>query len=285
MRNGDARAPWEFSGDLVDKDGKLERPYDADRWTVPTEIELDGDRLIWRPPSSFGGGGAYRRRGPEPGILASFTHLVDAPPARYLTYARTWGVLELCEHGIPATHNPVPAPVPGHATRLSAACHPTGSEPLDAWRRYARQARALLNIAADLHAARVGRAEDWVAVFEHYAPHAPRWQQSSDMDRVMLEVVVREWVGLSNVRPAVRWHGDRPRLTLGSGSLFGALTVQLMLAIGRSDGIAHCSACGQPYIPAKRPSATLNHYCPDCGRAAAVRLASRRYQERKRAAA
>src|SRR5688500_5717260 len=40
------------------------------------------------------------------GILEDFLRLDGEPDKRLLRFARRWGILGLCEHGLPAIHNP-----------------------------------------------------------------------------------------------------------------------------------------------------------------------------------
>jgi hypothetical protein len=47
-------------------------------------------------------------------MLSRFVELSEAKPERIRDFARRWGVLSICEHDLPASHNP-----PRAATRLS----------------------------------------------------------------------------------------------------------------------------------------------------------------------
>jgi len=72
--------------------------------------------------------------------------------------------------------------------------------------------------------------------------------------------------------------GRRPHVVVGFSSLFGALVLQLALAITRSKGLTTCLGCGDPFFPQRGWK-----YCNRCGRAAAMRAASKRYYwEKKR---
>lgn len=67
--------------------------------------------------------------------------------------------------------------------------------------------------------------------------------------------------------------------------MFGALAVQLLFSVFRSDGLAICSACGSPFIPKRRPNSTRRVYCPDCSKGRRdQRDASRAYRDRKKMA-
>jgi hypothetical protein len=57
--------------------------------------------------------------------------------------------------------------------------------------------------------------------------------------------------------------------------LFGALAVQLLFAVSRTDGLAVCSACGSPYCPPRKPRIDQRHYCSGYRRRGAWRDAQR----------
>jgi hypothetical protein len=72
-------------------------------WDRPMRVELlDGDaphprlRWTWAGPSET----APLARG-GPGLLEDFADLVDAPAPALLRFARQWGVLTCCAHGLP----------------------------------------------------------------------------------------------------------------------------------------------------------------------------------------
>jgi hypothetical protein len=116
-------------------------------WFVPQDIVIRRDRVCWRPmapvPEFPHFEYAYTKRTPGPGLLEQFVALGDAPDEDILRYARHWGVLVICGHGLPASH--------------SEDCHPMHLrgrgrylywEPLASWRYLARHAHAVLEIAA-----------------------------------------------------------------------------------------------------------------------------------------
>ena len=119
---------------------QLERPYPSEQWELPAEVQLSRDRrlLLWRCITVDGGTGLpmdlpgeTASRAP---ILNSFARLGVGKPGKFadrvLTYARRWGVLELCpSHGLPASHN---ATWYGLAGRLMPDdyARPEGCEPI-----------------------------------------------------------------------------------------------------------------------------------------------------------
>jgi hypothetical protein len=326
---------WELAG-LVRENGEMERPIEGAPIEVPHGIELEDWRLEWGhgPPLPV------RSVIPGPGLLSEFIGLADAPAIRIRDYARRWGVLGICVHWLPADHSAPPVysqtPLPDWPKSctplygwLRPACllyakprtYAVGFdrddsefpglpwEPIGAWRHYARQARAVLNIAACLHSGRPVATEDvetideWHATVEHglaginpetglidLPSQFPKWEPNySDMGALVARVI-EDWLWAGNVRPIFRWESGAPRMLFGQfgsrgfekhSGLFAALAMQLALAVGRTDGLAICSACSSAYVPLRRPRADRRNYCPSCGRTAALRDASTRWRLRR----
>ncbi len=239
---------WDLAG-LTDVSGNLGRPLQSNVLAVPARVELERDRLLW----SWGHGdkGPTETRA-TPELLTEFAALPDASDERILRFARRWGVLSICEHGLPASHNP------GRLGDHHGGCRPLGWtesspwwdgwEPLDSWRHFAGQARGLINIAAQVHVEKPGSDADWAIVFRRGArKDAPWWHRTVIADRLMLTQVVNEWLELGRVVPYARWHEPAPQILLVAPGLFGALAGQLLLASVNTRGLAVCSRCGQGY--------------------------------------
>jgi hypothetical protein len=108
-------------------------------------------------------------------LLDRFTALADAEDGAILAFATRWGVLEICHHGLPASH--VPHRVWQYITEITGVtedgdvednyrpCRPLGLvtivEPLARWRDLAAEAQAILNIAAHLHRKKTAPVEVW----------------------------------------------------------------------------------------------------------------------------
>jgi hypothetical protein len=88
--------------------------------------------------------------------------------------------------------------------------------------------------------------------------------------RGLLTGAVRQWLEMGDVAVAFSWT-KVPAIRFGSYSLFGALALQVALAVARSQGLAVCMSCGRAYPPTRRPAPNRNNYCQDCGKAAAKR--------------
>jgi hypothetical protein len=68
------------------------------------------------------------------------------------------------------------------------------------------------------------------------------------------------WLEGGGVQPKVSWKASRPIVTFECpkpyGKLFANLAIQLLMAVSQVDSVAICSACGQSYMPERRPKTT-----------------------------
>jgi len=245
---------------------------------------------------------------PGPRILDEFVRLADGSTAAIRDYALKWGVLGICKHGLPRTHNlrqlgPTRFCTPRGYRRMDDLDTETGWEPLSAWRQYSRLARGILDIASRLHQ---GQLIDDESLWQRAGIPAMGYYKLDKIGRRMLQrfsvaTEVNGWLELANVRPFFSW-GEDEEATVALGTsilwfsttmqkrllpdlshlhgttLFGALGIQILMAVSRKEGFAICSACGMPYAPKRRPNPRRRRYCHRCGLQAAWRNAQ---QERR----
>ena len=174
---------------------------------IPNVIEIDGGRLHWdidddRPIEQ-----------PEPGqgMLNEFLTLQDADDEQIGAYARRWGILGVCHHGVPASHAAFANAVERPCRLLREETDLYAWEPLERWRYFSRQAGAILNLAARLHADQPGRPEDWQQVITRKDRPVPWWKPSAvRSERIMLGDVATQWITLGNVRPVLTWRSTNP---------------------------------------------------------------------------
>jgi hypothetical protein len=96
-------------GGVSTDSGLLYRPCPADAIVVPKQLELSDDRLLWRFPTTTDTGEILRMNPTRlRHLLADFVRLGNdnAVAEDILSFAREWGVLALCRHDLPYTHNP-----------------------------------------------------------------------------------------------------------------------------------------------------------------------------------
>jgi len=286
---------------------RISRPIDLRRrWSYVDDVRLRNHSLVWRQaqPKRIGNHWLFdgevareaivtRRRAEQAGrgVLDEFILLCDSNDQAILKYAKTWGVLELCAHNRPSCHEfsigaplslPPAIPKPPAGIRRwfhedPRQCCPTGREPLATWRFFSEQARALLNIAADLHRARLGSAEDWRKLLRDRVMPAG----SLEAHRSGLRDAIEAWLKLGRVKPTI--DDITTGLTWTGADLFGEIAVQIALAAKAMDGQVLCVACGKEYQPKRLVIRRGFNYCPKvkCQRQAAAQRA-KRYRDRKK---
>ncbi len=261
-------------------------------WEVPTRVELADGKLTWAylgneeawlasptwpsPPSAR----------PGPGMLQRFVELASdrATDEAIRRFAARWGVLTLCEHLLPHTHPPLRTDPRGSqfCERLPTVAGDafTGSEPVELWRIYAAWASTVLAAAAGWHSNRAFSVAPTSPGLDDRGIIAFGEAARGDAAAARVDRAVNLWLQLGGVRPWSSISQD-PAVRLGGVSLFGALAVELMLVVSRTEGIAFCSACGSPFLPARRPAANRRTYCEDCRKEGASRNdASRAWRAR-----
>ena len=256
--------------------------------------------------------GTAGRIRPGPGLLEEFVRLEGQPCQSFYKYARRRGVLGICKHDLPSTHSPrarisvsfprspfgcSPRPVSRSAGQSTSVKDLEFWDPLAAWRRFSTEAGALLRLVEALQSEKSTDPSDWQALYRHdpfvrsTGRPIPWWTPPRPTDRFECELVaskINDWLEIGNVRPALVWLRDRQVVFSGSGTqsrtgatLFGSLSIQLLMLATRTTGLAVCSGCGTPYVPKRRPRSDQRCYCHRC-RADGVPQRDAKRDERKR---
>src|SRR5436853_3942166 len=139
-------------------------------WRRPGEVRVEGDKLVYSARSVP----TYLNPDEPFEILQGFLDLEGAASNKIVRFARRWGVLGICEHKLPATHNPgIHTFVDSPAWKLIQryeyrdSCFPVQwsgelwCEPLDEWRFWIQHANIIVRLGAELHALRSGDPKDW----------------------------------------------------------------------------------------------------------------------------
>jgi hypothetical protein len=281
--------------ELGDQDGYLERAMLAGKWTRFPVVETkhgEHGNLLWEIPR-----GKFAAVGPPregSNFLSDFLSLEHGTASDIERYARRWGVLGLCVHNLPMGHPDLrPLFVAEWAVQQNTTqraggiwfaelirmtgvpesldlplCAPVlrpgrrWSERLDAWRWYARTARRLLEMASTMRG-------------------APDRQLAAK-----LETQIALWLELAPMQLACVNEGGRlqpKHVPINPVSALSAvIAAQVFFAVSGSKGMLLCSECGRVYFPKRKPPGGEGRYCPECGRAAAERAASRRYYEKQK---
>jgi len=189
-------------------------------------------------------------------------------------------------------------------------------EPIEGWRAYAREARAILNIAIALRAGEQGGSDYW-RVLEpspQILLEDDRVSSYADLpirdQRTTLGFLIRHrWLANAGVTLSFHWLYDGPpRLYLETGglygpdrlrdetdpaflnwplhSLFSTLALQLAGAVCADERLVQCAKCGNVFLyeGKRRPRADQPHYCSDACYQEARREDKREHAAKKRAA-
>lgn len=138
-------------------------------------------------------------------------------------------------------------------------------EPVSAWRAWAGRAYALLSITAALR-----QGEDWTAEDWRVASGSERWERPKTTAecRRQVEWLANCWLGAASVRPWLQTGNGAAQLALGSSRgnspLFGAIAIQLALAVCGAEGFAVCDGCKELHTPTRKPRSGERTYCQRC---------------------
>lgn len=274
---------------LQDEHGLAGREIPGTLLLLPAEVQIDGEKLLYRPAGFWrmlSDGKLGTSEDPElkrkvTGALDEFVGLAFPTEAERRSssdiaeFAKKWGGLWLCDHGLHYSHQRVgnllidPS---GCFTR----CMPTVAggmfaEPVKAWRELAARAFNAMRLAASL-----------------------RRETDPEMDRTsrrLLVQIVNKWVSDGGVTVRFvdtaldrRWpEGVELGFSTG-GDLYGVLAAQLAMAITLSRQLYVCAECGRLFTPdpIHRPRTGRRAFCLQCGRPAAVRHAMRDMRRQKK---
>lgn len=272
-----------WAGTLTTEEGEVERIAPLNRWRGPAAVALlpAVDEIFLEPFFAFMFA-PFRQatdeqyaRTVESGLLLSFVQLHRANDDAVLAFAEMWGPLSV--PGLvrqqrvsewmrfQATLEELASPVAPARFGPEIVC-----EPVAHWRRAATIARHTLRIAACLHEGEPIEAEE-CAMLDAWSvpmgtfPKEIRNRHYIATGKKYIAGIVNQWVGEAGVRPvALYGKGAVPEFLLSTGSLGGALGVQLLLAITGAPSFAVCSECTNLYTPKRKPSAHTRCFCQTC---------------------
>jgi hypothetical protein len=262
--------------------GALERDLPLGAWIVPPGLNLQDGDLVYerRPHFPFEEPVIARVR---KNILFAFSELAEADGSRVLSYANKFGVLGLCEHGMPLGHKGQ-MPIEGICTPIGWPS-PECRESIEQWHFYARGFRAVLRLSVALHEGKSGNADDWKHALELPRIIADARRSEGPWDSVF--GIVNRLMDMSAVRPYCNVKPDKTmyvelRATNVNSVLFATLVTELLFTVTKSKGLLVCSHCGRFFLPNHRPRTGVRRFCRRCGVKAAWRSASADRRLRKK---
>ena len=192
-------------------------------------------------------------------------------PKQVLRFAKLYGVLNLCRHGLPASHN---------WSATTRGCYPVGweagvcREPINRWLDYAAQFRAVLRLVMAVLQGQAGAGEDWDRATAGYVSDGDdlalamiEHERATDAGRrSLLAEIINSLLALGAVHPSIMWARDEEESSFQlSGSTFGLMALQLALISAGSHRVAICYGCKEIYVRKRRlPRPSQHGYCEAC---------------------
>jgi hypothetical protein len=258
---------------LVDAQGVIGRTmFPSSLAPVPRSVKLDkaGENLRWREPHAVSEEDWFTYwdfQDETEGMLDTFRKING--PSDVLDFAKRYGPLRICSHGLPSSHRPFYFSL--DPVSMADFCQPEGypdhcHEPLERWRFYVTEANNLLEVGASLwqQPGKPAPRSVWAKLLGD-APLLSRLGESVVVDRWIVMAEVNSWLQQGNIHVFWGWHDPEPVIRLNAGT-FGLLALQLATALGRSSGVVICYACRTPYLPDRKPQSGRRNYCqqPNC---------------------
>ena len=250
--------------------GRVELPAKLTTRHLPA-AEPAIERFLWLVDER-----KWKQSPPSSGCLERFIELTDGSLGKILAFAREWGPLGICGHNKPAGHQAGCAFLPAGR---SLWCW----EPAEAWRRYARQLRGILDAAAYLNAGQRVSREIWAAIAagepQEWLSESPGESDGEEwplppagapaaVERAALAECITNWMRYGQLELHFAWV-DHPdvRLHWPQGyywpGLPGVLAAQLVTVV-RAAALHVCSRCGHGYQSVRKPRFDKPAYCPVC---------------------
>jgi hypothetical protein len=279
-------------------------PLDARdlQYRLPSTPQLvlladDSVSLEWQKPRD------WHALSPPPGhALENFIRLDEAPAERLLTFAAAWGPVN--DEGF-EEFGDEPDRIQWHFSESLADGRMR--EPVDGWRRRARQLGALLRGAASLQ-----KSESITLADRHdmlYGGHLgddgtkrlgarvvdPRGSErcllpadaTLNQQRSAVASLAAEWIPASDLVLIPQWDPDshsaalRIKFLAQRQPLVAVLGIELAVALSSPAGVWGCDGCPYPYTPNRTPRRDRRRFCPECSKSRApARLWWRQHRSR-----
>jgi hypothetical protein len=215
--------------------------------------------------------GWIKRRAPK-SLLTVFCNIAEAPDTERAVkaFASKWGMLGLCHHGLPSTHN--------------SNCH-SDHETVDAYKNLSLCFSCLQRIGFEIAAGRCGEPIDWeladsILCAEDFPPWDKLMRSSIvkfGVARDYLQIMMGRLTAVSRLQPRLAWNDGSWVIdfdALEGPNVVAILTLQLIAGIA-GGALRKCRDCPRWFQPRGRKV-----YCDACGIQASWRAASKRQREK-----
>lgn len=260
--------------------GALVPPLTAFHLTRPWSIRVAGDRLVFRNRMNPSDPGAVEVA-PSRRVLEEFLELANDKDGRGVErFAKAWGPLGVCRHDrslLSCGQCREPRLMPD----LSAGRLFAHWEPLETWRRLAREVGAFVHMAYSLQKGQSVRAAD-AEVFGSQLRGFYLGSTVAEQQR-LFAVEISVWLSRAGTRPWFTWNDGKQIRGLGFDGVFGAVGAQLFALLGTP--FAVCASCGDLFELERQPRAGSRSWClkHKCQLARGAQVA-RDFRERERTA-
>jgi hypothetical protein len=273
-------------------------------WPIPVEVKIKNDELlVWR----FGKSSDWVKPSSNKflDLLHQFLNLKELWEIR--DFAREWGALGICKHGLPASH--IPQLLADKNYTNLEYCRPLQRddgafyEPIERWRYFVRAANETQKMRYTVVESEerkiiresrrsVFEPKDWPVLGSWLATQEDLLNEALGYKH--LSFITNKWFQLTGVYPEVHWRtSSGTAFVLSSAEsyskLLGAIAVQLMLSVNqhmehsdKRERWGVCSNCGTPFSLRPGQSLRRNRYCDLCNKWGAWRNASAKYRRKER---
>ncbi|MBI4852242.1 MAG: hypothetical protein HY819_10640 [Acidobacteria bacterium] len=234
------------------------------KWYCPP-VKLEGDFLTWK--NEVNNLKELHETQVQPNtptrLINAFIKLTNVPNERLgkevLKFAKQYGVLGLCKHGLPHTHHRLSEPFFGLLPKYCPIEKKDNwcCEPIDRWRYYARLVNAVINVSRAVDYEKQVRSEDWVIINEYQAQQEgsyekqlisllnliPRQEIQDNLESVQSQMqkgfeqrwanikkdpktcklavasVINQFLVLTDVRPIFVWLGNKRYFRIGHNDI------------------------------------------------------------------
>lgn len=209
----------------------------------PLKASIHNGFLTWTWYRNERRGG---RRTPElqtapPQLYLAFAGLAQASDEDIRSFAERWGPLN-------------------HGAREE--------EKVDDWRRYARLAQALMRFTAQVISGSNGKEEDWRVICQSTPVQDLELQELTDQGQMaIVAAAVNIWFDKAREHGILTMLGGDLQVRPHASGLFGFLITQIAHVIARSDQMAVCAGCHNPFPPVRPITRGTREYCGRCRKA------------------
>jgi hypothetical protein len=248
---------------LPDKDW-FARLADPPQLPRPVKAFLDSDGYLtwtWYPQMETRSEGDMRhppalQKAPAR-LCFAFAPLAQGSDEQIAAFAERWGPLGL---------------------RLRAQEH------VEEWRRYARLAAALLRFTGERAIGGAGDDEDWCVICQSTAAGLiPRKRLDKSQQTAVTALAVNTWFARARGHRILNVVNGELQIRPSASNIFGVLVSQIAHVMARTDQMAICAGCRNPFTPTRPISRGSRQYCSRCQKAKVPkRDAARDYRRRKR---